>query len=82
MTSHQLPYNLDALAQYVQRTPEAKPKPPPCETWCSMPAIAGGFSRGGAGYCTCQEACAWESCPMDEAAYVPPPVPKFREEDA
>lgn len=71
------PYNLEALLAKVREGAPAREKPLPCETWCSLAALVEGRSFALGAYCTCQEACQWESCPADVEAYVPPPVPTF-----
>lgn len=77
------PYNLEALlAKAREGKPVDRPRPAPCATWCDMGMLAQKPYTGAMGHCTCREACEWEQCPMNEEAYVPPAVPRFREEAA
>lgn len=77
------PYNLEALmAKAREGQIVSRPKPAPCLTWCDMEHLAQRTYQGAMGHCTCTEACEWEQCPMNEEAWVPPAVPRFREDAA
>ena len=78
------PYSLSAMLaaareQLVEQAKPAEwPKPLPCANWCALASLESRYA-GAMGYCTCSEPCEWEGCPMDVEAFVPPPVPRFRE---
>lgn len=65
------PSNLDDYAAFVRRM--TTNRVPGCQ-WC-VDDLPGVYV-----WCFCREDCGHKHCPLREAPYVPPPIPKFVQE--